>query len=186
MTPIVYECFYLATIVIINILIGCYNGISFGWYHYDESSVLLQISVVLVGDIYCNISVNCKFKNNLHFVQAEGFPLTSQTCTNDYLLFYVRFSTTAQANFSLLSPPLAAHLFFCLLLLRLLSDLGFHICVLKTIISIKPYLLKSNGERLMVQHIVRNGAIVFEKQVIFHEFDFQTSDLKFEVSKSTL
>ena len=40
----------------------------------------------------------------------------------------------------------------------------------------------SNGERL----IVRNGSlwndILFEKEVIFHEFDFETSELDYEVS----
>ena len=37
---------------------------------------------------------------------------------------------------------------------------------------------------------MRNGslwsAIVFEKEVIFHEFDFENSDLEFEVSKSSI
>ena len=51
-------------------------------------------------------------------------------------------------------------------------------------------MVTSNGERLMVKNIVRNGslwsAIVFEKEVIFHEFDFETSDLELEVSKSTI
>ena len=28
--------------------------------------------------------------------------------------------------------------------------------------------------------------VVFEKEVIFHEFDFETSDLEFEVSKSSI
>ena len=56
----------------------------------------------------------------------------------------------------------------------------------KIIINTKPYLATSNGERLVVQSIVRNGslwgAVVFEKEVIFKEFDFETSDLEFEVS----
>jgi hypothetical protein len=30
------------------------------------------------------------------------------------------------------------------------------------------------------------GYIVFEKEVIFHEFDFETSDLEFKVSKSSI
>ena len=42
----------------------------------------------------------------------------------------------------------------------------------------------SNGERL----IVRNGSlwndVLFEKEVIFHEFDFETSNSKSEVTKS--
>ena len=42
----------------------------------------------------------------------------------------------------------------------------------------------SNGERLIVQNIVRN--LVFEKEVIFHKFDFETSQLDFEVSKSNI
>ena len=37
----------------------------------------------------------------------------------------------------------------------------------------------------MVLNVVRNGsllsAIVFEKEVIFHEFDFETSDLELEI-----
>ena len=37
---------------------------------------------------------------------------------------------------------------------------------------------------------MRNGSlwsnVVFEKEVIFHEFDFETSDLEFEVSKSSI
>ena len=39
-------------------------------------------------------------------------------------------------------------------------------------------------------NIVRNGSlwstIVFEKEVTFHEFDFETSDLELDVSKSTI
>ena len=42
--------------------------------------------------------------------------------------------------------------------------------LLKTIISIKHYLVTSNGERLMVPNIVRNGSlrsnVVYEKEVI--------------------
>ena len=48
----------------------------------------------------------------------------------------------------------------------------------------------SNGGRLMVWNIVRNGflwsAILFEKEVIFHDFDFETLALELEVSKSTI
>ena len=51
-------------------------------------------------------------------------------------------------------------------------------------------MVTSNGESLVVQNIVRNGSlwsgVVFEKEVIFHEFDFETSDLEFEVSKSSI
>ena len=47
-----------------------------------------------------------------------------------------------------------------------------------------------NGERLIVLNIVRNSSlwseVVFEKEVIFHEFDFETSSLEFEVSKSSI
>ena len=47
----------------------------------------------------------------------------------------------------------------------------------KIILSIKPYLVTSNGERLIVYNIVRNGFLwidlVFEKEVIFREFGFQ-------------
>ena len=59
--------------------------------------------------------------------------------------------------------------------------------LLKIIIRIKPYLVTSNGERLIV---VRNGSlrsdIVFGKEVIFHEFGFETSDLEFEDPKSSI
>ena len=48
----------------------------------------------------------------------------------------------------------------------------------------------SNGGRLIVYNIVRNSYlwsdVVFKKEVIFHEFDFQTSNLEFEVSKSSI
>ena len=51
-------------------------------------------------------------------------------------------------------------------------------------------MVTSNGERLVVWNIVRNStlwsALVFEKEVIFHEFDFETSDVELEVSKSTI
>ena len=30
------------------------------------------------------------------------------------------------------------------------------------------------------------SGVVFEKEVIFHEFDFKTSDLELEVSKSSI
>ena len=54
----------------------------------------------------------------------------------------------------------------------------------------KPDLVTSNGERLIIQNIVRNGSlwssVVFEKEVIFHEFDLETSDSEFEVSKSSI
>ena len=56
--------------------------------------------------------------------------------------------------------------------------------------SIKPDFVKSNGERLTVWNVVRNDSlwnpIVSQKDVIFHEFDFETSDVEFEVSKSTI
>ena len=32
----------------------------------------------------------------------------------------------------------------------------------------------------------RGGELVFEKEVIFHEFDFETSHLELEASKSTI
>ena len=48
----------------------------------------------------------------------------------------------------------------------------------------------SNGELLIVQNIVRNGSlwsnIVFEKEEMFNEFDFETSDLEFGVMKSSI
>ena len=48
----------------------------------------------------------------------------------------------------------------------------------------------SNGELLIVKNIVRNSSfwsnVIFEKEVIFHEFDFETSDLDFEVPKSSI
>ena len=48
----------------------------------------------------------------------------------------------------------------------------------------------SNGERLIVLNIVRNSSlwsdVVLETEVIFHEFDFETSSLELEVSKSTI
>ena len=54
----------------------------------------------------------------------------------------------------------------------------------------KPDLVTSYGERLIIQNIVRNGSlwssVVFEKEVIFHEFDLETSDLEFDVSKSSI
>ena len=53
----------------------------------------------------------------------------------------------------------------------------------------KTLLGHSNGERLVLQNIVRKGSlwsnVVFEKEEIFHEFDFETSDLELEVSKSS-
>ena len=52
-------------------------------------------------------------------------------------------------------------------------------------IAIKPFLVTSNGERLMRNSSLLS-AIVFKKEVIFHEFDFETSDLELEVSKSTI
>ena len=65
-----------------------------------------------------------------------------------------------------------------------------HWYLLKIIISIQPYLVTSNGERLIVYNIVRNGSlrsnVVFKKEVIFHEFDFKTSELDVEVSKSSI
>ena len=48
----------------------------------------------------------------------------------------------------------------------------------------------SNGEGLIVLNIVRTDSlwsgVVFEKEAIFHEFDFETSELDFEVSKSSI
>ena len=48
----------------------------------------------------------------------------------------------------------------------------------------------SNGELLIVLKIVRNGSlwsyIVFAKEVFFHEFDFENSELDFEVSRSSI
>ena len=48
----------------------------------------------------------------------------------------------------------------------------------------------SNGERLVVLNIVRNGSlwseVVFEKEVVFHQFDFEALDLEFEISKSSI
>ena len=50
-------------------------------------------------------------------------------------------------------------------------------------------MVTSNGELLIVYSIVRNGSlwndVVFEKEIIFHELDFETLDLEFEVSKSS-
>ena len=47
--------------------------------------------------------------------------------------------------------------------------------------GIKTYLVTRNGKLLIVQNIVRNGSlrsnVVLEKEVIFHEFDFETSEL---------
>ena len=63
--------------------------------------------------------------------------------------------------------------------------------LLKIIVGIKPYLVTNNGELLIVQNIVRNGSlwwsnVFFEKEIIFHEFDFETSELAFEVPKSRI
>ena len=58
--------------------------------------------------------------------------------------------------------------------------------------SIQPLLTwyRVMGERSIVYDIVSNGSlwsnVVFEKEAIFHEFDFETSDLEFEVSKSSI
>ena len=47
-----------------------------------------------------------------------------------------------------------------------------------------------NGELLIVLYFVRNGSlwsdVIFKKEVIFHEFDFKTSELDFVVSKSSM
>ena len=60
----------------------------------------------------------------------------------------------------------------------------------KWLLAYQPYLVTSNGELLIVYNIVRNRAlwsnVVFKKEVIFHEFDLETSDLEFEVSKSSI
>ena len=57
-------------------------------------------------------------------------------------------------------------------------------------LKVKPFLVTSYGERLIVWNIVRNGSlwsdVVFEKEVNSHEFDFETSSLEFEVSKSSI
>ena len=57
-------------------------------------------------------------------------------------------------------------------------------------ISKKPYLITSNGHLVIVQNIVRTGylwgGILFEKEVIFHKFDFETSHLELEVLKSSI
>ena len=60
------------------------------------------------------------------------------------------------------------------------------VILFKIIISIKPYLVTSNGERLIVYNILRNGflwsKVVFEKEV-----DFETSDSELiEVSKTSI
>ena len=48
----------------------------------------------------------------------------------------------------------------------------------------------SNRKLLIVDNIVRSGSlwsnVVFVKEVIFHKFDFETSSLEFEVSKSSI
>ena len=48
----------------------------------------------------------------------------------------------------------------------------------------------NNWELLIVQNIVRNHSlwnnVVFEKEVILQEFDFETSELDFQVSKSSI
>ena len=50
--------------------------------------------------------------------------------------------------------------------------------------------MTSNGELLIIWNIVRTGSlwssVVFEKEVIFHEFDFKTSELDFHFSKSSI
>ena len=67
---------------------------------------------------------------------------------------------------------------------------GHYWKLLKMYICIKPYLVTINGELLIVQNIVGNGSllsnVVFEKEVIVHEFDFETSELDFAVSKSSM
>ena len=51
--------------------------------------------------------------------------------------------------------------------------------------TIGNYFVMSNGELLIWKNIVRNGSlwnnVLFEKEVIFYEFDFKTMDLEFEV-----
>ena len=42
--------------------------------------------------------------------------------------------------------------------------------------------IKHCGKRLPLKYC----NVVFEKEVNFHEFDFETSDLEFEVSKSSI
>ena len=62
--------------------------------------------------------------------------------------------------------------------------------LLKISFSIKPYLVTSNGELLIVEKNCKKRLPLklcsFEKQVIFHEFDFETSFLEFEVSISSI
>ena len=92
-------------------------------------------------------------------------------------IYCVHLQTIFTSNFLLIKPS------YCL-----------NLKVVDTIkllkIFIKPYLVTSNGERLRVSNIVRNGSlwsdVVFEKGVNFHEFDFETSDLEFGVSKSNI
>ena len=49
------------------------------------------------------------------------------------------------------------------------------------IFGMKSFLVTSNGERLVVHNVVRISSlwsgVVFEKEVIFHEFDFETLDI---------
>ena len=48
----------------------------------------------------------------------------------------------------------------------------------------------SNVKLLIVENIVRNGSlwsnVVYKNEVIFHKFDFETSDLEFEIPKSSI
>ena len=64
------------------------------------------------------------------------------------------------------------------------------VITLKKIIIIKLDLVTSNGERLIVPpKTLRETApseVEFQEKVIFHEFDFYTSDLELEVSKSSI
>ena len=75
---------------------------------------------------------------------------------------------------------------------HILKGSGHYWQLLKIMIIIKPFLITSNGERLTVLNIVRKrnsslcSNVVFKKEVIFHEFDFETSSLEFEVSKSSI
>ena len=69
---------------------------------------------------------------------------------------------------------------------------GHYMYLLKIVIICikKPYLVMSSWELLVVLTVVRSGSlwsnVDFEKEVIFHEFDFDTSDLEFEVPKSRI
>ena len=74
-------------------------------------------------------------------------------------------------------------------ILKALDTIGFYSTIV-LVVSIKTYLVRSNGKLMIVWNIVRNGSlwsnVDFEKEVIFHEFDFDTSESDFEVPKSSI